>query len=119
MWENGKFLAPPMQKTLSQPDIYLSSEVNINRDNLGPVYVPKNGDVFPIHDDTNWRYLLPIILMEGHKASLRNDDIVYEFTLQDPNEIFRRKETKQCLKNTSLRWEFNNSLERVSTTRTF
>ena len=24
MWENGKFLAPPMQKTLSKPDIYLS-----------------------------------------------------------------------------------------------
>ena len=91
MWENGKFLAPPMQKTLSQPDIYLSSDVNINRDNLGPIYIPKEGDVFPIHDDTNWRYLLPLILMEGHKASLRNNDVVYEFTLQDPNEIFRRK----------------------------
>ena len=43
MWENGKFLAPPMQKTLSQPDIYLSSDVNINRDNLNQANLSLKG----------------------------------------------------------------------------
>ena len=91
MWENGKYLTPSMQKQFKQPDIFLSSENNINRDNLGPIYVPKKGDVFPIHGNTNWRYLLPIIMMEGHTATLDNDEVSYEFTLQDPNEVFRRK----------------------------
>ena len=91
MWENGKYLTPSMQKQFKQPDIFLSSETNINRDNLGPIYVPKKGDVFPIHEKTNWRYLLPIIMMEGHTATLDNDEVSYEFTLQDPNEVFRRK----------------------------
>ena len=91
MWDNGKYLTPAMQKQFKQPDIFLSSDNNINRDNLGPVYVPKKGDIFPIHDETNWRYLLPIIMMEGHKATLDNNEVSYEFTLQDPNEVFRRK----------------------------
>ena len=38
----------------------------------------KKGDVFPIHEKTNWRYLLPLILMEGHKASLKNKDKIIE-----------------------------------------
>ena len=91
MWENGKYLTPGMQKQFKQPDIFLSSETNINRDNLGPIYVPKKGDTFPIHEETNWRYLLPIIMMEGHTATLDNDEVSYQFTLQDPNEVFRRK----------------------------
>ncbi len=91
MWENGKFLSPSIDKKYKQPDIFLSSDVNINRDNLGPVYVPKKGDVFQIHEDTDWKYLLPILLMEGHAATLENKDKIFHFTLQEPNEIFRRK----------------------------
>ena len=75
MWENGKYLTPGIQKQFKQPDIFLSSETNINRDNLGPIYVPKKGDTFPIHEETNWRYLLPIIMMEGHTATLDNDEV--------------------------------------------
>jgi signal peptidase I len=91
MWENGKYLTAPMQKEYKQRDLFLSSETNINRDNLGPIYVPKRGDIFPINSETNWRFLLPIILMEGHKATLINKEVKYNFTLQDPNELFRRK----------------------------
>ena len=98
MWEHGKYLTSAMQKKFRQPDIYLGGENNINRDNLGPVYVPKKGDVFPIHDQTDWEYLLPIILMEGHTASLKNEQISYEFTLQDPNEIYRRKGKESVFK---------------------
>ena len=91
MWENGKYLTAPMQKNFRQSDIFLSSETNINKDNIGPIYVPKSGDVFQIHEETNWRFLLPIILMEEHAATLENNEVEYEFTLQDPNELFRRK----------------------------
>ena len=94
MWENGKYLTAPMQKQFRQPDIFLSSDGNINRDNIGPIYVPKTGDIFPIHAETNWRYLLPIILMEGHTATLQDDEVSLEFTLQDPHELWRRKEEK-------------------------
>jgi len=91
MWENGKYLTAPMQKNYRQSDIFLSSETNINKDNIGPIYVPKSGDVFQIHEETNWRFLLPIILMEEHTAILENNEVEYEFTLQDPYELFRRK----------------------------
>lgn len=91
MWKNGKYLTAPMQRQYRQPDIFLSSETNINKDNIGPIYVPKSGDVFPINRETNWRFLLPIILMEGHTATLNNEEVSYKFTLQDPNELFRRK----------------------------
>ena len=94
MWDNGKYLTAPMKKEFRQPDIFLSSETNINRDNIGPIYVPKSGDVFPIDGETNWRFLLPIILMEGHTATLDNNEVKYEFTLQDPHELFRRKGKK-------------------------
>ena len=91
MWKNGKYLTAPMQRQYRQPDIFLSSETNINKDNIGPIYVPKSGDVFPINRETNWQFLLPIILMEGHTATLNNEEVSYKFTLQDPNELFRRK----------------------------
>jgi signal peptidase I len=91
MWENGKYLTAPMQKNFRQSDIFLSSETNINKDNIGPIYVPKSGDFFQIDEETNWRFLLPIILMEGHTATLKSNEVEYEFTLQDPNELFRRK----------------------------
>ncbi len=91
MWKNGKYLTAPMQRQYRQPDIFLSSKTNINKDNIGPIYVPKSGDVFPINRETNWRFLLPIILMEGHTVTLNNEEVNYKFTLQDPNELFRRK----------------------------
>ncbi len=99
MWENGKYLTAPMQKNFRQSDIFLSSETNINKDNIGPIYVPKSGDVFQIHEETNWRFLLPIILMEEHAATLKNNEVEYEFTLQDPNELFRRKGKEDVYEN--------------------
>ena len=99
MWKNGKYLTAPMQKNFRQSDIFLSSETNINKDNIGPIYVPKSGDVFQIHEETNWRFLLPIILMEGHTATLKSNEVEYEFTLQDPNELFRRKGKEDVYEN--------------------
>ena len=92
MWKNGKFLSSfVIGKNFKQPDIFLSSDLNINRDNLGPVYIPKKGDVLQIHENTDWRYILPLLLMEGHNATVKINNKPFDFTLQDPNEIFRRK----------------------------
>ena len=52
-----------------------------------------------IHEETNWRFLLPIILMEEHTAILENNEVEYEFTLQDPNELFRRKGKEDVYEN--------------------
>ena len=41
MWDHGKFSGPTIDKKYNQPDIFLSSDININRDYLGPIYVPK------------------------------------------------------------------------------
>ena len=90
----GKFIAPIMPKSYPQENIFLSSDININKDNLGPIYIPKKGDEIQIHSGTNWKFLLPIIMMDGHRARLVSDDIIYDFTLQDPNDIFRRKGSK-------------------------
>ena len=43
--------------------------------------------------------------MEGHAATLVNNEVSYEFTLQDPNEIFRRKGKRKFLKIISHRVE--------------
>ena len=91
MWENAKYLTAPMQKIYKQPDIFLSSDNNINRDNLGPIYVPKKGDKYSINSETNWRLLLTLMIMEGNQATLKNGEVEYTFTLQDPSEIYRRK----------------------------
>ena len=41
MWEHGKFKDRVMPESARFPDIFLSSEENINIDYLGPIYVPK------------------------------------------------------------------------------
>ena len=91
-WEHGKFRDRPIPFSAQQPDIFLSSDKNKNRDNLGPIYIPKKGDVFEINDSTNWELLIQLLIMEGHEVSLiEPNGKKYEFTIQDPVQIVRRK----------------------------
>jgi len=99
MPENGKFLYPLMPESMRQQGIFLSSEQNINKDNLGPIRIPEKGDRFIINQSTDWRFLLPLLLMEGHTAQLIHNNNIYEFTLQDPNELFRRKGKQSVYKD--------------------
>ena len=55
--------------SMQQKEIYLSSEKNINKDNMGPIKIPKKGDYFTIDKNTNWRELLPIMLMGDTQQS--------------------------------------------------
>ena len=89
--ENYVFSQPEVPKTMKQKAIYLSSDLNINKDNMGPIIIPKKGDYFKIDKNTNWRELLPIMMMEGNKAELRGNEKTFVFTLQDPFELDRRK----------------------------
>ena len=89
--ENYVFSQPEVPKTMKQKAVYLSSELNINKDNMGPIIIPKKGDYFKIDKNTNWRELLPIMMMEGNKAELKGNQKTFIFTLQDPFELDRRK----------------------------
>ena len=96
--DNYVFSQPEIPISMQQKEIYLSSEKNINKDNMGPIVIPKKGDYFSIDENTNWRELLPIMLMEGHTAKLIQKKQFFEFTLQDPNELWRRKEKSHVFK---------------------
>ena len=97
--KNYVFSQPEIPTNIKQSEIYLSSDKNLNKDNMGPIIIPKKGDYFTINDSTNWRELLPIMLMEGHTARLSKDDNYFVFTLQDPNELWRRKENISVFDN--------------------
>ena len=92
--ENGKFLYPTLPDNYRQQEIFLSSALNRNKDFLGPVIIPKKGDKYVINSETNWRHLLPLMMMEGHNVTLVSAEKTYTLTLQDPNELYRRKEDK-------------------------
>lgn len=87
--ENGKFVYSEFPKGKKQPGIYLDRYGN--KDNFSSITVPKKGDVFPIDENTDWRFLLPIIIMDGHTATLENAAVRYEFSTTDPNDLYRRK----------------------------
>ena len=75
------------------------NEIGINKDHFNSFRIPKKGDYYTIidgipylnGDESNWRFLLPIILLDGNSATLANESIKYEFTVTDPNDLFRRK----------------------------
>jgi signal peptidase I len=87
--ENGKFLTETLPPNFVQRELFLPNLGN--KDHIHSVTVPKKGDIISINDSTNWRYLLPIMLSDGHEASLVSGDKHYTFTLIDPNDVFRRK----------------------------
>ena len=99
MWEHGKFKDRVMPESAKFPDIFLSSDENINRDYLGPIYVPKKGDIFEINDDTNWELLIQLLIMEGNRVSLIDKSgKEFLFTIQDPIQIIRRKGDRDVYK---------------------
>ena len=82
---------PKYRKKFNQPDIFLTSDININPDHLGPIYIPKKDDIFTIHEKNKLEISFTYFINGGKYSISKNNDKVYQFTLQDPNEIFRRK----------------------------
>lgn len=89
--QNGKFVdRNVLSSEFRQPAIFMRGESN--RDNLGPIRVPRGGDTIDIDGETNWDYLLPIMIMDGHEVTVEGGDLDrrYSFTMRDPNDVARR-----------------------------
>ena len=86
---NGKLKSHSLSPNDIQPDIFLGTQGN--RDNFKPLRIPRKGDVIAFNSATNWEYLIPIMLMDGHTVTIENDDVRYEFTMFDPVDVMRRK----------------------------
>ena len=89
---NGKFIQQKLSPKYNQRELFLPGQGN--KDFFKTVQIPQKGDIFYINDSTDWRYLLPIILADGHRASLKSGEKIFSFTLIDPNDVFRRKGTQ-------------------------
>ena len=87
--DNGKFIHRKLPAQYKQRELFLPDQGN--KDFFKTVQIPQKGDIFNINDSTDWRYLLPIILSDGHRASLKSGEKIFPFTLIDPNDVFRRK----------------------------
>lgn len=87
--ENGKYLGPLLSADYNQQDLFLPD--NGNKDNFSKIYIPQEGDTIFINAETDWRYWLPVVLYDGHSASLKNEFAEYNFTTIDPNDLYRRK----------------------------
>ena len=90
--DNGKFIQPKLSPDYNQRELFLPGQGN--KDFFKSVQIPQKGDIFYINDSTDWRYLLPIILADGHRASLKSGEKIFSFTLIDPNDVSRRKGTQ-------------------------
>lgn len=98
---NGKF----KDSRILSPDNKRMGEVMFlreggNRDNLGPLRIPKKGDEIPIQNSTNWDYLLPIMIMDGHRVTvdITFQDREYIFIMNDPDDLARRYSSGLLLK---------------------
>lgn len=87
--ENGKFSGPLLTADYQQQDLFLPN--NGNKDFFSKIQIPQAGDTVLIDQNTDWRYWLPVILYDGHEATLKNNAVEYQFTTIDPNDLYRRK----------------------------
>ncbi|MFQ6605316.1 MAG: signal peptidase I [Fidelibacterota bacterium] len=91
---HGKFIAPkPLPPEYKQRDIFLRN--NGNKDYFAPVVIPKQGDVIPLNETTNWLYVVPLMIMDGHEITLESANRRFELTVTDPNDLYRRKESAE------------------------
>ncbi len=89
--DHGKYIAPELPADYRQRDIFLRTSGN--KDNLSPIIIPKEGDEIALNDSTDWLYVVPLIIMDGHHVTLESGNRTYTLTNIDPNDLYRRKET--------------------------
>jgi signal peptidase I len=94
--KHGRFQMPLISKSYSQPDIFLAN--GSNKDHYPTIRIPAKGDRIPINNETNWRYLLPLMMMEGHTAELNKGTVNYQFDLTDPYDLRRRGKKENVLR---------------------
>lgn len=89
---HGKYIGSMLPESYQQREIFLGDQGN--KDNFKPLRIPAKGDQVSIDENTNWEYLIPLMIMDGHRVTLVKGDIQYRFTITDPNDLFRRKGTQ-------------------------
>ena len=89
--KNGKYVAPELPVDFKQREIFLRTHGN--KDNYSPVVIPKKGEDIPLNEETDWLYVIPLMIMDGHKVTLESSTQSYELTNIDPNDLYRRKGT--------------------------
>jgi len=95
--EHGKYIGSMLPETFQQREIFLGDQGN--KDFFKPLRIPQKGDKVAINGDTNWEFLLPIMIMDGHEVALKKGDIKYYFTITDPNDLYRRKGSRDVFDN--------------------
>ncbi|MBK53585.1 MAG: hypothetical protein CMG58_03080 [Candidatus Marinimicrobia bacterium] len=86
---NGKFIIPNLlSETFTQNDIFLGNQGN--KDQFKKIKMPKKGDRIII-DSENLQLLIHVMLLDGNDVVMLSDGKEYPFSMNDPNELFRRK----------------------------
>jgi len=87
--ENGKFVIPNLlSDSFIQNDIFLGDKGN--KDQFQKIRMPKKGDTIPI-ESNNLQLLIHIMLLDGNDVVMISDGKEFPFSMNDPNELFRRK----------------------------
>ena len=85
----GKFVIPNLlDESYKQNDIFLTDKGN--KDQYKSLSIPKKGDTIKV-DSENLQLLIHVMLLDGHKVTMISGEEEYPFTMNDPNELFRRK----------------------------
>jgi signal peptidase I len=87
---NGKFMGSMLPVDFVQQDMFHPDQGN--KDFFKAIRLPQKGDTVLINKETDWRFYLPIVLLDGHEATLESEQVKYQFSMSDPNDLFRRKE---------------------------
>ena len=77
-----------LSESFSQNDIFLGNQGN--KDQFKKLKIPQKGDRINI-DSNNLQLLIHVMLLDGHEVKLISDGKEYPYTMNDPNELFRRK----------------------------
>ncbi|MFQ6606436.1 MAG: signal peptidase I [Fidelibacterota bacterium] len=90
--EHGRFgghMRPPNER---DPLIFLGTQGN--KDYFRPLPIPRKGEVIPVGPETAL-LVMQLMLLDGHELVLRNQGRSYRFTMTDPDDLYRRKESPE------------------------
>ncbi|NOZ75298.1 MAG: signal peptidase I [FCB group bacterium] len=95
--KHGKYIGSMLPESYQQREIFLGDQGN--KDFFKAIRIPREGDVVSINTETNWEFLLPLMIMDGHKVTLQKGNLKYSFTITDPNDLYRRKGRRNVFDN--------------------
>ncbi len=87
--EHGRFILPLSRKNHVGQNIFMGLG---NKDNLKKIRIPERGDRIPILPE-NALLVMQLMLLDGHELTLKNGNDEYVFTMVDPTDLYRRKES--------------------------